>query len=120
MSRLLLTNFYKQVPKSHFKKKPTAKPSSSNTQGLLFFPLTLQVSKTYSGHRWASPRHLYVIPLRASAPSLRPLLGFTTSRDATAVYRAQDKCSELAFPCRMQLQVSSLSDPDRKNDNSVF
>lgn len=120
MSRLLLMNFYKQVPKSHFKKKPTAKPSSSNTQGLLFFPLMLQVSTTHSGHRWASPRHLYVIPLRALACSLRPLVGSTVSWDATTVYRAQDKCSELVFPCRMQYQVSSLSDSDRKNKKSIF
>lgn len=65
------------------KKQPTAKPSSFNTQGLLFFPLMLQVSKTHSRHRSASPRHLYVIPLRASAPCLRPLMSSITSWDAT-------------------------------------
>lgn len=119
-SRLLLMNFYKQVPKISLQEV-------TNCQAILLQHTEPPLLSTYvpgkhnpQPHRWASPRHLYVLPLGASAPSLRPLVGSTISWDATTVYSARNKCSELAFPCQMQSWVSSLSDSDRKNGKSIF
>lgn len=118
-SRLLLMNFYKQVPKISLQEV-------TNCQAILLQHTEPPLLSTYvpgkhnpQPHRWASPRHLYVIPLGASAPSLRPLVGSTISWDATTVYSAWNKHSELAFPCQMQSRLSSLSDLDRKNGKSI-